>query len=395
MTDGTFAELQTLINNASNGDTITLDKNYKNSGSETYITINKDITIDGDGYTIDADLKSRIFYINGAYTFTIQNLTLTQGNSGSNDGGAIYVNNSNANLNIDDCIFTNNTATNNGGAIYIGNGTATINADFTTNTISSSGDGHKGGAIYINAGNVTINGNFTNNSGARAGAIYTNGTTQILGIFENNSATYRAGGAIFVDINSNTTISGEFTNNSTTNSSAQGGAIYNYGGHLTILENTIFINNVAGQHGGAISANTNGSTAPTTTIFASTFTTNEANNNGGAIYNTGTLQVRNNIFDGNEAQNGGAIYNSNQKAIIGNCIFTNNTATNQGAIYNGKCYLCVFSTLSDTSNASVITLNSSLETLAQLITTNLTIMGVNASASDGLDTLADKILNIS
>ena len=58
---GTFAELQTIITNAQSWATITLDRDYVGSG--TQITINKPLTIDGNGYTLDANGKSRIFYI--------------------------------------------------------------------------------------------------------------------------------------------------------------------------------------------------------------------------------------------------------------------------------------------------------------------------------------------
>lgn len=40
------------------------------------------------------------------------------------------------------------------------------------------------------------------------------------------------------------------------------------------------------------------------------------------------------------------------------------------------------------------TLNGALMELGELIATNLTTQGVTASASDGLDTLADKIFEI-
>ncbi|MBE6500790.1 MAG: hypothetical protein E7Z80_09700, partial [Methanobrevibacter thaueri] len=68
---GTFTELQNLIDN---NDVVNLTKNYMwdisfNSGSKTGIYINKQVVINGNGYTIDGDYSSRLFNITGNVTF--------------------------------------------------------------------------------------------------------------------------------------------------------------------------------------------------------------------------------------------------------------------------------------------------------------------------------------
>ena len=59
LADGeTFNDLQKILDNASSGSTVTLDKDYTSSGSE--ITIFKSLTIDGKSHTLDANGSSRI-----------------------------------------------------------------------------------------------------------------------------------------------------------------------------------------------------------------------------------------------------------------------------------------------------------------------------------------------
>ena len=63
---GTFEELQHVINLAPTGSTITLDKDYTYSGklNKFGIILTKDITIDGNGHTLNGLSQSRIFMIN-------------------------------------------------------------------------------------------------------------------------------------------------------------------------------------------------------------------------------------------------------------------------------------------------------------------------------------------
>lgn len=62
---GTFSNLQNEIDLASKGSTITLDKDYAydEGFSKRGIKIDKDLTIDGKGHTLDGAGKSRIFLV--------------------------------------------------------------------------------------------------------------------------------------------------------------------------------------------------------------------------------------------------------------------------------------------------------------------------------------------
>lgn len=77
----TFTDLQGIINNANKGDTILLTQNYTyDSGFiNTGISINKSLTIDGNGFTLDGAKSGRIFNIN-ADGVVLKNLIMTNGN---------------------------------------------------------------------------------------------------------------------------------------------------------------------------------------------------------------------------------------------------------------------------------------------------------------------------
>ena len=114
---GTFTELQNKIDAAAEGSTITLDKDYKyNSGfSVKGIEINKDLTINGKGHTLDGLSKARIFDVSSKNVI-LNNINFVNGNANNKDGGAISAYSSN--FTVNSCKFINNKA-NNGGAIFL------------------------------------------------------------------------------------------------------------------------------------------------------------------------------------------------------------------------------------------------------------------------------------
>ncbi|WP_405320787.1 pectate lyase-like adhesive domain-containing protein, partial [Methanobrevibacter thaueri] len=194
-TDGTtFWDLNNAINNNTN-DTITLDKNYafdpvSDSAFTGGIGITRPVTINGNGHTIDAKGKARVFNVPAA-DVTIANLTIKNANY-NGDGGAVYFAQSGRVIN---CNFTNNKATDTnswGGAIrFIGSGTVT-NCNFADNQA-----GAYGGAVYFyRNGNVT-NCNFTGNTASKSGgAVYFDNTGNVRNCnFTGNNAT--TGSAIY------------------------------------------------------------------------------------------------------------------------------------------------------------------------------------------------------
>ena len=298
-TNGTYTQMQNLINNAEEGATIIIPNDivYDPFVDDDYdysegIVINKNITIDGNGTTIDGIKKYRIFTIAEGITVTIRNLTLINGYADM--GGAIFT--SAKDLTISACNFIGNDP------IY-------------------------GGAMYINQGSVTVNeeSSFENNTADQGGAIYVGEGTELTvngATFKNNTAT-QGGGAIVVDSAEADIEFAIFKDNIAANDAGDltsGGALWIYNSNVTIA-NSSFIGSKA-----------LGETESKPGIFASA--------NGGAI----KVQWSSNVtidgctFEDNYAPNGGAISiqaweDLNNTVTINDCIFVNNTAVNGGAIY--------------------------------------------------------------
>ncbi len=175
----------TDLNNAINGNdnaVITLTHDYKyydmDSAFKNGISIDRSVTINGNGHTIDGSNIARIFLVNNPNVI-IRDINFKNGKA-SNYGGAIY-----GECNVINCNFTNNTA-HEGGGIWNANAT---NCTFTQNTAVY------GGAIgyYPNLGSAT-NCNFINNIGDVGGAMYIGNA--IICNFINNTANIQ-GNALY------------------------------------------------------------------------------------------------------------------------------------------------------------------------------------------------------
>ena len=341
--NGTFRDLQIKINATEDGGTVNLMNDYTYNESDQEISITKAITINGNGFTINALEKSRIFTINASSKIVLNNITFVNGNS--NLGGAILFNNDVSDIVINNCKFINNTATSNGGALYVNGGfiKSTIeNTEFINN-----GAAKNGGAVYIfNSSSESLfeNLTFANNNakGADGGAI--NFHWELLKTRFNNITFFKncaknGGGAINTDQNvndENTYVNVKFINNT---ASKNGGAINGYGqSYKNSFEGCSFANNSATNNGGAIYYARN----IRNNVFENcSFIKNTANTGNGGVINT-NMAFNNNRFNKNSfinnsaAVNGGALYVYDKFTAnsIENAEFINNAATsNGGAIY--------------------------------------------------------------
>ena len=384
---GTFNDLQNKINNASEGSTIELLNNYTydDTFESSGIIINKSLTIEGNGFTIDGANQARIFFINATNGITLNNIVFT--NALSERGGAILFDNSVSEVIISNSVFTNNSLFVNesvGGAINFDDDASQISFENTTfeNNYAPLGyggsiafDGH---ATMINFDGCTFRTNkVRENNITGGGAIYIikNATFVFIENCEFNNLTAHAGGAIHVEGNYALSMIGntKFTNNKayTKNTNYGGGAISIEGNaDGTAIEKCEFINNTATTHGGAIKLMENsklllindtvfdGNYAPYAgalclkgteelIIIKSEFTNNKGTDadivGGGAIYIIGNLTratIVNSLFENNSARTGGGIYVEgimDKTTFIGteftnNSAFTNNTKYGGGAI---------------------------------------------------------------
>ena len=291
-----FTDLNDIINGNTNS-TIYLTNNYKynddtDSSFQDGIIINRNLTIYGNGVTIDGDGSARIFKVDDKVTVAFHNINFVNGKTDEH-GGAIYGGNAY------DCIFTDNEAERFGGAIAYGDA---YNCTFTSNKAG------QGGAMYEgNAYDCT----FTENEAAQGGAKWGGETYNC--VFHKNDAD-GDGGAIAYGVAYNC----EFSENEADN----GGAIYDVDAY-----NSTFTSNIASDNGGAIHKGN---------AYDCTFTDNNGGY-GGAIDHG---HAYNSIFNENYAHNnGGAICNGSAQ----NCTFTENKAVYWGgAMCFGDSYNCTF-----------------------------------------------------
>ncbi|MBQ2831560.1 right-handed parallel beta-helix repeat-containing protein [Methanobrevibacter sp.] len=308
-------DLQNIVNSASEGSTVTLNKSYAPANR---ITIDKSLTINGNGNTIDC---SKSFFKSSSGDITLKNLKFANGNSAN--GAAIYITGS-AKYTIINCTFTNNQGKNFGGAIYnnVVDTLTITGCRFTGNKVEA-----YGGAIYSKGNVVVENSVFENNYGSiMGGAIYCEKSVDISNsIFNSNKVDSRGqtmGGAIKAKKDS-------YITNSTfrENTANHGGALYSSSD--LIIQNSQFIKNSA-YEGGAIHVDNDNHIY----IENSTFKQNSAEWDGGAIYSNKWMHVGNSIFELNTAKKKGGAIQTDYIQFSGKNTFTNNSANNHGgAIY--------------------------------------------------------------
>ena len=356
----TFTDLQNAIGLVTG--TLTLNQNVALTTKEAAnftngITINKDITIDGKGHTIDAKNLGRIFSIGEGFTVTLTNATLINGKA--TEGGAIY---NDGSLTLSDVKLSDNAADSYGGAVFNNGELVVSDSVFDSNDIVNRGSAsvdYGGAAIYnwkegtlkvtnsnfINniknykngdnlvgaiatIGNATVSGsNFVNNSGRWGGAISATGAE-----LRKNSSTLTVSNTIFKD-----------------NSALYAGAVYIWGSNYNIAD-CVFDNNTAFGKGNMTPNENNGGALVvsqvsrfnepiTGTISGSKFTNNKAQYGGAAYFNKGFVTITDSVFENNVATaEGGAVDFSHASVkdlvvSINNSSFVGNKAPVAGAIF--------------------------------------------------------------
>ena len=356
----TFTDLQNAIGLVTG--TLTLNQNVAMTAKEAAdftngITINKDITIDGKGHTIDAKNLGRIFSIGEGFTVTLTNATLINGKA--TEGGAIY---NDGSLTLSDVKLSDNAADSYGGAVFNNGELVVSDSVFDSNDIVNRGSAsvdYGGAAIYNwKEGTLKVtNSNFTNNiknyknGDNLVGAITTIGNATVIGSnFVNNSG--RWGGAI-------SATGAELRKNSSTltvsntifkdNSALYAGAVYIWGSNYNIAD-CVFDNNTAFGKGNMTPNNNNGGALVvsqvsrfnepiTGTISGSKFTNNKAQYGGAAYFNKGFVTITDSVFENNVATaEGGAVDFSHASVkdlvvSINNSSFVGNKAPVAGAIF--------------------------------------------------------------
>ena len=334
----TFTELENQINSCQAGDIINLNKNITND-RDYGITIDKAITINGNGSTINALGNSQIFKIS-SNDVVLNNIRFINAVSSTDGGAAIYGDSSN--VIISNSYFIDNTVTSNWGAGGAIRWTSGSNIQ-VTNSYFENNNALSGGAINVDesvsdfkiAGSTFINNRAINDGGA----VRYYGPNGVINNSTFINCSGASGGAISI-FGSNAKINKSvFKYNKATSTALGGGAIY-WGGDYGILNNSYFSYNEAPAGGGAINW-----PAKFAQISNSNFEYNFADDVGGALMSTSNITIRNSSFSQNKASHdGGAIYfhySSNHAEVV-ECRFDKNTAGQYaGAVYMDAPYVYI------------------------------------------------------
>ena len=372
---GTFTDLQNMINNASVGSTISLEKDYfyddgfDTEGIHTYCPL----VIEGNGHTIDALGKSRIFDISDS-DIVLNNIIFCNGYSDSNGGALLFTSEDvivvyyggyafgDGSPSINNCTFVNNVAEGEGGAIYdcmfdeeyrsqlvdchfVNNSAkdggiistcafiiskCTFKDNFGDDIIDCYYDSDLADCLFVNnsAGRIisgyrldVVRTTFNSNSGDTIIYYKSDGQSEVkYCLFSNNSAVGIKGGnaanCTFINNSASGISRGNAVNCYFVNNSASGIFTGN-------AVNCTFIGNSA-EYGGAFNGG-----------FYTSWTTGEDLDVEHEHYMDRAVNC---TFIGNSAEYGGAIYD----AVAVRCTFINNSAEYGGAIYDSSAEDCIF-----------------------------------------------------
>jgi CSLREA domain-containing protein len=325
------------------------------------------LTVDGDGHslTISGQGLHRVFYVQSGAELTLLNLEIRDGYI--YEGGGIL---NQGTLTINDSTLAGNRSESHGGAIFSEGTLSLVNTDFTSNEAV---DG-SGGALYIDDGTIAIDGGHfqANVAALSGGAIFNHyespgheGDLTIVGtVFLLNNAANVNGGAISnegdLDIDR-----ASFGFNWAED---YGGALYNKRGYLQIKSTTFSFNYSEYSSGGALyvyqaseysyildsaftynDAHFDGGgfylTYPTFSFIRTELSHNRARRNGGAGFNiAGTLHLTECNIQSNQAdQDGGGIYNDEEMAVSRSAFLDNDALGNGGGVYHST--YAVYSTI--------------------------------------------------
>lgn len=333
LNDGILASGCTQTGSFGVEDTVTFSGSMAAGGSITLsagqlnIKYGSEISIDASatsGVTIDANSNSRVFRLYSESYLSIDNLTITGGETGGSGGGVLGDDFSS--LRVLNSTISSNTASNHGGGIYSNGNVYLKYSDVSSNTASTG----NGGGITIQAAGGE------NPSGDKYGA------TVIESTISSNSATAGDGGGIHVAFYSGGEGGGYassfayFLGSTVTGNSAVNGGGVSADGSLIIAGQytsaqgiTSISNNVASQNGGGVHLqggfiDGGGSKY---SIFGS----------GGESVTNSVLTVSGNVAD----SDGGGIYVGDYAfTVLTLSTISNNAATtgSGGGIYIGSKY---------------------------------------------------------
>ena len=278
------------------------------------------------------------FHITGS-GISAFNGTNFNGNLAGSEGGGVW-NSAVAEMFLTNVVLTGNVASGNaadngGGGIFNNGGSVFVNDSTISNNVADGNSGSGGGALSVDGVIGFDNSSIDGNQAARAGGgieviegrasfsdstLNSNTTGVVLTAAPGNGGGLHVSGNEAIVTFLNSIISG----NSAAN---QGGGLWNQTGSSLLLDDNIslFSNTAQGVGGGVYNR---GFLSALDTVF----TTNNSEDDGGAIYTTPTGQTRienSSIDDNTASDDGGGVFNLGNLFTL-DSIFANNVAGNTG-----------------------------------------------------------------
>lgn len=365
--DSGVGSLRQAVIDATNQEIIEIQSGLNPIVLTSPITINKELTINGNNNTLDGNNSTNLLILNSNYTISINDLILR--NAISSDRGAAIFTQQKVILNLTNCTIRDNIAPIAAGLYLHYQGTLNIdNCQFINNDSSNGTEGRAGGAIASNSEcNINCsNSTFNNNKGINGAGINVVHTGLIVDncTFDGNNTTYGGsigphtkgyGAAIYTDGASKkvngVAIGGSIsiTNSTFTNNIAagQGGALFLfvYPDDVVLLEDSIIDTNIIeldvnndALGGGARIGNADAGCD----IRRCTFSNNIARSKGGGLYigEDTQLTIENCTISANQATDGstsglggGIFFGGVVNSSVTHCTFANNHAGFQGGTF--------------------------------------------------------------
>lgn len=322
-----------------------------------------------DGTVFTNTGESRFFSIGKNVNLKLNGIKVQNGKSSGSTGGAVYVSDASALLELESCVFESNSA-DTGGALYVAGGLNANATDFISNSATTAA-----GAVGLKGtGTVSFTDcNFRNNQAVRhAGALQNYGDS---GMKLNITG-------------------GEFTGNSTTETTAGGGGALSFrgSGTETVIDGVTLSGNTAGQYGGAMRI----AAANTVVVKNTDILSNTAVNGGGIFVNAGNVDFGGMLKGNTATDKGAAIYVAGKSVTrLNNAIITENKSKTYAAgicvnsssdVWLNNC--SIFGNSSTTTSTStawgVAIFVASTANATNICINNTTIadQSVNVSASD-------------
>lgn len=296
--------------------------------------VNDDVTIIGNGATIDGNATERVFHVAGNIAANISDLTIRNGrdvngggvfaqgqltltrctitNSASTGlGGGVYV--AGGVVTFNNCTIVGNQSGGHGGGVYVANGALTLN-NCTVSDNRAPGTTREGGGLYVAAGSAALNDSFVlrNVAYTQAGGLLNRATSTLRRTTVSGNTAVFPGYGIAGIRNNGGTLTIE---DSSIRENEAGGVANLQPGILTIRRSIIHGNTFGGFTGGGLN-NEPGATATLETTTVSGHT----NSGGAGIWNMGVLTIRaNSVIRDNVANSGtggSGIYNAGSQANV-------------------------------------------------------------------------------